>query len=152
MCRCIVFNTTQCVFVCVVLVNLEASPTQLSGCSCCTALHCTALHCSTSRCSWLPASQKQLWGENSRSALTAACNIKSNQIKVRVSGQPILNFVGVEPLSDTKRAKKVCILCADKLEFTLSLCLSSPCPSPSITLFHVATLSLRQRIGASRVG
>ena len=136
-CRCVVFNTTQCVFVCVLLVNLEAPPTQLSGCS---------------RCSWLPESQKQLLGENSRSALVVACNVKSNQIKVRVSGQTTLNFVGVEPLSDTKRAKKVCILCADKLEFTLSLCLSSPCPSPSITLFHVATLSLRQRIGASRVG
>ena len=45
--RAVVLCSTQCVFVCVVLLNLEAPPTQLSGCS---------------RCSWLPESQKQLWG------------------------------------------------------------------------------------------
>ena len=56
-------------------------------------------------------------------------------------------------MSDTKNAKAVCILCADKLEFTLSLCLSRRLPfAINHTLSSAATLSLRQRIGATRVG
>ena len=53
-------------------------------------------------------------------------------------------------MSDTKNAKAVCILCADKLEFTLSLCLSRRLPfAINHTLSSAATLSLRQRIGAT---